>query len=107
MRLPEYVCPHCAHSVTLLPGAGREGDRCSDCKGTVVVLADGQLAVPLPLGVSVDVRMNCVEVAFERWCFTLGVADRALRYRVEPDEIVWSRAPPFANVRLNEAWERL
>lgn len=109
MRLPEYLCPFCGLSVTLVPEHEAREDlhRCSTCRRQVSLLPDGELAIPLPSGIAVRAAPDALEVALEGWFVTFGTANTALCFRVEPEEILWSKVPLLESIRFGAEWERL
>lgn len=95
-QLPEYLCPFCRMSVTLIPKPGKRTDlnECSTCHRIVSLQPDGVLAVPLPGRLSFRREPGAFEVAIEHQYLTFGLGDAAVRYRVEADAVAWS-APTF------------
>lgn len=109
MRLPEYLCPFCGLLVTLVPEDEAREDlhRCSTCKRQVALQRDGELAIPLPSGLTVRATADAFEVAIEGYFVTFGTADTALRIRVETEHVVWSKVPLLGSIRFDADWERL
>lgn len=63
--------------------------------------------MPLPRDVVLDVEEDAFELAIEAWFSTFGIADRALRYRIERDALVWSKPPLLGRIRFEAEWSRL
>lgn len=63
------------------------------------------MAIPVPSDVTVTSSRDRFELAIERWFTTFGTADRALRVRIEPDRVSWSRYPTLGTIRFDEQWD--
>lgn len=101
LHLPEYDCPFCRRCVTLIPVPGAHSDlnECSKCHRTLSLQPDGALAVPAPRRLAIRSEPGAFEVAVVHGYVTFGLADSAIRYRVETDAVAWTKPTWFDTLR--------